>query len=268
MNLIDTHCHLCHGRLYQQVQGVLDRARDAGVRAMICAVGDLHEAKTALALTRCHEDVYCMAGVHPHDAKTADEHLAGAVERLMEDPKCLAVGEIGLDYHYDFSERGDQRRVFAEQLSVARRLGAAVVLHVREAFEDALSLLSESGLGGPRAVFHSFTGNAAQASAALDLGATISFSGIVTFKRADDVRAAAAVVPDDRIMIETDAPYLSPEPVRKMKTNEPANVAHVADFLARLRDTTPEALAEQTTANAKAFFGLGEPQTPHPPEVP
>ena len=258
MDLIDTHCHLCHGRLYQQVESVLARARQAGVGTLICAAADLHESRTALSLARSREGVYSLAGVHPHEAKAPGEDFIGAIERLAGDPKCLAVGEIGLDYHYDFSERPDQRRVFAEQLALARRIGAAVVLHVREAFADALSILAESGLAGARAVFHSFTGNAAQARAALDLGAMSSFSGIVTFKRAGDVQAAAELVPDDRIMIETDAPYLSPEPVRKMKTNEPANVAHVAEFLARLRNTTPEALAEQTAQNARAFFALDE----------
>ena len=199
-----------------------------------------------------------MAGVHPHEAKAPGEDFIDAIERLMQDPKCLVVGEIGLDYHYDFSPRPDQRRVFAAQLALARRIGAAVVLHVREAFDDAMSILAESGLAGPQAVFHSFTGDAAGARAALDLGAMISFSGIVTFKKAGDVQSAASIVPDDRIMIETDAPYLAPEPVRKIKTNEPANVAHVAHFLAKLRKTSPEKLAEQTTANAKAFFVLGE----------
>jgi len=261
MRLIDTHCHLCHGRLRPHVDAVLDRARAAGVEAVICAAADLQESAAALALARERPDVACLAGVHPHDAKDAPADYLARLDRLCGEPRNVALGEIGLDYHYNYSPPEAQRRVFAEQLALARRLGKRVVMHTREAFDDTLAILVESGLPGQDVVFHSFTEGPAGAARALDLGATISFSGIVTFAGAADLRRAAALVPDDRLLIETDAPFLSPEPVRKMKTNEPANVAHVAACLAGARGTTPQRIAEQTAANAVRFFGLDSRRT-------
>ncbi|MFP4053797.1 MAG: TatD family hydrolase [Phycisphaerae bacterium] len=256
MELIDTHCHLCHGRLRQSADEALQRARDAGLSAVICAASDLPESKAALGMARRHPDVHCMAGVHPHDAKDVNEQTLGQIADLANMPENIAVGEIGLDYHYDFSPRNVQRQVFAAQLELARRLDRKVVIHTREALDDTLAVLAESGFDASRAVFHSVTEDAGGVRRMLDTGATISFSGIVTFKKTDSLRDAAALVPDDRLLIETDAPFLSPEPVRKMKTNEPANVAHVCRCLAQVRGTSPEWLAGQTTRNARAFFGL------------
>lgn len=256
MNLIDTHCHLAHGRLQQAAADVLDRAAAAGVTAVVCAAGTLSESRAALGLSRRFGGVSFTAGVHPHDAKDAPGDYLRRLEDLAADARHVAVGEIGLDYHYDFSPRDAQRRVFAEQLALAARLGKPVVVHTREAFDDTIAILRASAVPGASVVFHSFTGDETQVRTALDLGATIGFSGIVTFRKADDLRAAAAVVPDDRILVETDAPYLSPEPVRRMKTNEPANVVHVACCLAALRHTTPARFAEIAAANAVAFFGL------------
>jgi TatD DNase family protein len=303
MQLIDTHCHLAHGRLLPDVASVLSRARAAGVTAVICAAGDLVESRANLGLAHREKDVFALAGVHPHEAKeyvgdstnASDEqrrnsedhghgaratdadkmsarhegkmpspHAGGApathwlrqLEELAADARNVGIGEIGLDYHYDFSPRDAQRRVFGEQLDLARRLGKNVVIHTREAFEDTLAIIAQSGIEGRRIVFHSFTENAAAARLALDLGAMISFSGIVTFARSDELRQTALLVPADRMLVETDAPYLSPEPVRKMKTNEPANVLHVAAFLARLRGVATEELASATTENAKQFFSL------------
>ena len=255
-NLIDTHCHLAHGRLRREVPQVLARARDAGVQAVICATADMHGSKTALSLARRHENVFCTAGIHPHEAKDAGEDYPARIERLARDSRCVAIGETGLDYHYDFSPRPCQQRVFAEQLAVAARIGKPVVVHTREAFDDTLAIVRESDADGSRVLFHSFTGAPDEIRRALDIGATIGFSGIVTFKKAEELRRAAAIVPDDRIVVETDAPYLSPEPVRKLKTNEPANVVHVARCLAQVRNSPPEAFAGQTTANAIRFFGL------------
>lgn len=256
MELIDTHCHLCHGRLRQQVQAVLERAAAAGVHAVICAAGDLQESRSAMSLARSRQDVYGMAGVHPHDAKDAPQGYLADLERLVAEPRCVALGEIGLDYHYDYSPRPVQRRVFAEQLDLARRLACPVVIHTREAFVDTLSALRDSGVAGERVVFHSCTEAADNVGRALDFGASVSFSGIVTFKKTDPLREAARRVGDDRLLVETDAPFLSPEPVRKMRTNEPANVAHVAACLAQVRGVSVDALAERTSANARRLFGL------------
>lgn len=259
LQLIDTHCHLAHGRLRQQVAAVLERARAAGLVACVCASGDLRESWEGLALSREHAQVFFTAGVHPHEAKNVGEGYVSALEQLAAETKNVGVGEIGLDYHYDFSPRAAQQRVFAEQLALAARLGKVVVVHTREAFADTMAILKASGVDGGRVVFHSFTEGPAEARAVLDFGATVSFSGIVTFKQADLLRQSAAIVPDDRILVETDAPYLSPEPVRKMKTNEPANVAHVAACLAAIRGVPAEQFARITSANAARFFGLDFP---------
>ncbi len=256
MKLIDTHCHLAHGRLSGKADEALDHARQAGVIAVICAAADMPETKNALSLAHRHNDVFCTAGIHPHEAKSAPHGYIENLRQAAHDVSNVAIGEIGLDYHYDFSPRPDQQRVFAEQLELAKELGKPVVIHTREAFDDTMAIIRSSGVDGDRIVFHSCTDGPAAVRQALDIGATISFSGIATFRSATDVQQSAAITPDDRIMIETDSPYLSPEPVRKMKTNEPANVAHVATFLAALRKTPPNAFAELTTANAIRFFGL------------
>ena len=259
LRLIDTHCHLAHVRLRRRAAELLERARDAGVGAVVCASGDLDEAGTAMDLAGKYPGVYFTAGVHPHEAKDAGEGYLRQIGRLASSNRNVAIGEIGLDYHYEFSPREDQRRVFIEQLALAAEMAKPVVIHTREAFDETLAILAESNVDGQRVVFHSFTAGRQQAHQALDIGAAISFSGIVTFKKAGELRQAAAFVPDDRILVETDAPYLSPEPVRKMKTNEPANVVHVARRLAALRGTTEKKIAELTTANAMGLFGLDMP---------
>jgi len=256
MHLFDSHCHLAHGRLRQQIDDVLARAAAAGVTRMICATGDLTDSKAALSLVRGRTRLWCSAGIHPHEAKDAPEHFPAALERLAGEPENVAVGEIGLDYHYDFSPRDDQRRVFAAQLDLARRLGKPVILHTREAFDDTVAVLAESGIDAARVVLHCCTEPAENVRRALDMGMTVSFSGILTFSKSQYVREVAAIVPDDRLLIETDSPYCSPEPVRKMKTNEPAHVAHVAACMAAVRAASVEAIAELTTANAMRFFGL------------
>ena len=256
LNLIDTHCHLTHRRRRQQTQDVLARARQAGVTRIVCAAADIDESKAALDLAHREAVVFCAAGLHPHDAKDADENYLGTIEALAADPKNVAVGEIGLDYHHDLSPRPVQRRVFAEQLDLAARLHKPIVIHTRQALDDTIAILAESGADAGRAVFHSFTEGPDAARRVLDLGATISFSGIVTFAKAADLRRTAAAVPDDRILIETDSPFLSPAPVRKMKTNEPANVRHVAAFLADLRQTPLEDFATLTSTTAQNFFQI------------
>ncbi len=254
--MIDTHCHLSHRRLLSQLDAVLARAREAGVRAMICATGDLSESEAALDLANRERDVYCMCGIQPHDAKSAPQGYLDRLRNLAAEARNVAIGEIGLDYHYDYSPREDQRRVFAEQLDLAARIGKKTIVHMREAFDETLEILRESSLPPENVVFHSWTSGPDHVRLALDLGATISFSGIVTFKNADDVRDSARLVPPDRLLIETDSPFLSPVPVRKMHTNEPANVLHVGNFLSDLLGISPEQLAEQTTANAVRLFGL------------
>ncbi len=256
MRLIDTHCHLPHGRLRNQLAPTLDRARQAGVIHIVCATSAVDEAYHARNIARDNADVTFTTGVHPHYAADFDDAQLAALRELATDPECVALGEIGLDYHYDFSPRDAQRDAFAAQLALAGELACPIVIHTREAFDDTLAVIAESGIPGEKLIFHSFTEGPDAAKRLLDLGAAISYSGIATFKQADSIRQGAALVPDDRVLIETDAPYLSPEPVRKMKTNEPANVAHVATCLAAVRGVSADAFAEQTTANAIRLFGL------------
>jgi TatD DNase family protein len=259
MRLIDTHCHLPHGRLRNQLAATLDRARAAGLVHIICATSAIDEAYNARNIARANPNITFTAGVHPHNAADFDDAQLAALRELVSDEECVALGEIGLDYHYDFSPRDAQREAFAAQLALAKELACPVVIHTREAFDDTLAVIAESGVDGSNLIFHSFTEGPDAVRRLLDIGATVSYSGIATFKRTEEIRQGAAIVPDDRILIETDAPYLSPEPVRKMKTNEPANVAHVATCLAALRGVTPETFAEQTTANAIRLFGLDIP---------
>jgi TatD DNase family protein len=257
--LIDTHCHLARGRLAGDPQGVLDRAAEAGVTPVICATSDLAETRAAAALADRLEGLYCLAGIHPHDAKDADGEALAEIRDLAGHDRNVGIGEIGLDYHYDYSPRGKQQEAFAAQIDLARRLGKRIIIHTREAFEDTMGIVAESGCDGSDVLFHSFTGGANQARRILDIGAMISYGGIVTFKKSDENRAAARVTPDERICVETDAPFLTPEPIRKIRTNEPAHVVHTARHLAELRGVSFQRFASLTSANAARFFGLDLP---------
>lgn len=257
MNLFDTHCHLTHHRLRDDLDGVLARARQAGVRGIVCAASDLDEAAASRQLAHAHADLYFLAGIHPHEARNAPADYLQRLEAFSGDARCVGLGEIGLDYHYDFSPRDVQRRVLAEQLALAGRLGRKVVVHTREAFDETLAILRDSPVAPDHVLLHSCTEGVDHVRRALDWGVFISFSGIVTFKNAQDLREAARIVPRERMLVETDGPFLSPEPVRAMRNNEPANVAHVVARLAGTIGLDAEALAQQTTDNARRFFGIG-----------
>ena len=254
--LIDTHCHLTNGRLISRVDEVIDRANAEGVGPMICASATIRESQASLALAHRRDGIFVTAGVHPHDAAGVDEDYLETVEGLCGDEKNVALGEIGLDYHYDYSPRDDQKRIFAEQLALAKKLGKITVIHTREAFDDTLDILKQSRIDGSRVIFHSFTGGPGDVTRALDFGATISFSGIATFPSAKDIHQSVALVPGDRMLVETDSPFLSPEPVRKIRTNEPANVVHVSAFLAKIKKMTQSEMAMLTTGNAKRIFEI------------
>ena len=223
---------------------------------MISAAANLPDARIAADLAAKHPEVFCTAGVHPHHAAEHNKTYLDEIEQLAGLEGNVAIGEIGLDYHYDYSPRPRQQEAFAEQIALADRLGKVIVIHTREAFDDTMAIIADSGVDGARFVFHSFTGGADEVRRILDIGAMVSYSGIATFKTADDIRGGGAIVPDDRIMVETDAPYLSPVPVRNERINQPAYAAHVAVCLAGVRGVSPEQFADQTTANAKRFFGI------------
>ena len=259
--LIDTHCHLTYPGLAENIPDVLTRAAAAGVTRMVTIGTDAADHAKALALARVHAPVFAALGIHPHHAGETEEGYEAFLENAVKaNPKVVALGECGLDYHYDFCPKLLQRGVFVNQLEIARRLALAapgsappVILHVREAHADALSIMRD--FSGLKFVVHCFTGTPEECGAWLELGAYIGITGIVTYKNAADVQASAKLVPQDRLLIETDAPYLSPEPVRKVKINEPAHVAHTARFLAELRGVPFDELAQRTTTNAVRFYG-------------
>src|SRR5438105_5925286 len=251
--MIDTHCHLTDPRLESQLPDVLRRAREAGVVRIITIGTDLEDGRRCLELCRKLPEVRCAIGVHPNHAHEADLSELPRLRELQADPAVLALGEMGLDYHHQFAPRQRQHQVFEFQLQLATELGRPMVIHCREATDDCLALMRS--FPAVRALFHCFTGSQEEAREVLDAGYLLGFTGAVTFKKADELREVAAMVPEDRFVVETDAPYLSPEPMRKVKTNEPSFVVHVAAAVARVRNVSVEYLDRITTANAARFFG-------------
>lgn len=252
--LIDTHCHFAHHQLHADIPALLAACEKLGVRRAIAASGRLDEARFNCEIAEKFQNIYALVGIHPHEAKDAPADIAAAFSEFAG--KFVGIGETGLDYHYDFSPRDAQRKVFAQQLEIAKNLNLPVAVHSREAFDDTLAILRESQIDPRKVLFHSFAQGQADAITALDYGAMLSFSGMATFKNAQEILAAARIVPLERIMVETDAPYLSPVPVRNIKPNVPAHIYHVAVYLAAARGETFSQLAAATTANAVEFFGL------------
>ena len=251
--LIDSHCHLEYKGLVEDQQGVLARARAAGVGGFLSISTRQREWEQVVATAGREPDVWASVGIHPHEADDHADMGEGALLAAAEHAGVIAIGETGLDYYYDHSDRETQRALFRTHIAVARKTGLPLIVHTREAEEDTASILAEEMAAGAfPALIHCFTASADFGRKMLDLGLTISLSGIVTFKNAKDLQEIAATIPEDRLLIETDAPFLAPVPHRG-KTCEPAFVADTARFLAHLRGTSVEALAERTTAN---FFDL------------
>jgi len=258
--MIDSHCHLADEAFEDDLEAVIARARDAGVERALCVLDATSspEASRAARVATMWPAVRFAVGVHPHQAGVfadrlddVDAELRAAIDARVG---TCAVGEIGLDYHYDFAPREIQLEVFRRQLRVASDLDRPVVIHTREADEDTLSILTEEGAPRVSGVFHCFTGDAALARRAVELGFFVSFSGIVTFKAAESVRAAALVVPEGRLLVETDAPYLAPVPHRGRR-NEPAWVGQVVEILAQVRSVAPDELRRQTAVAFEDLFG-------------
>jgi TatD DNase family protein len=245
---VDSHCHLDHERFAADLDAILERATAAGVtRILTIGTGDgPPELDRAIRLAARYPQVSATVGVHPHEASKVTPETYDNLRQLGRHPKVVAFGEIGLDYHYDFSPRETQRGVFIRQLELARELDLPVTIHTREAWEDTTSILRDhwSGPG----VMHCFTGDPAQAEEALAMGFHLSYGGVVTFKTAENVRESARMTPEDRLLIETDAPYLAPIPHRG-KRNEPAMMIQTAEKLAGIRETTPARIGEITSAN-------------------
>lgn len=248
MRFVDSHCHLDDKRFADDLDLVIERALAAGVtRMMSIGTGDGPPGiDCAVKIADRYEAVFASVGVHPHDASKVTEKTFDELRALAKHPKVVAFGEIGLDYHYDFSPREAQREVFVEQLKLAGELQLPIVIHTREAWADTVAVLRERWTGP--GIMHCFTGTAEEAREALDLGLHLAFGGVTTFKTAEGAREAARITPDDRLLIETDAPYLAPIPYRG-KRNEPAFMLETARRLAEVRGTTVERIGEVTSAN-------------------
>ena len=249
--LVDSHCHLDDEKFDSDREQTIARAQAAGVERMM-TIGE-----TGIPLAEQYPFIYSAIGVHPHEASTATPETFDRLRALTAHPKVLAIGEIGLDYHYDFSPRDVQRSVFESQLEIAAASKKPIVIHTREAWEDTMAILRAKPL--PPVILHCFTGDPPQAEEALSRGYYLAFGGVLTFPKADNVRESARITPDDRLLIETDCPYLAPVPYRG-KRNEPAFVLEVARRLAAVRNSTPDQVAELTTIN---FDRLCSP-TPNP----
>jgi TatD DNase family protein len=256
VGLIDTHAHLAFEPLINDIDAVLRRSIEAGVTRWIAVGTNIDENKKSIELAEKYDNMYVAVGIHPHEAKDVTEEKLAELGKLASHPKVVAIGETGLDFHYNFSELSAQKEVFKDHLAIAAKLSLPVIIHSREAFDDTMQILRQQGGGIEEIVFHCFTGTADQAKVILDKGWHISFTGVVTFKNARDVREVAEVVPPDRLMLETDCPYMTPEPMRKHKVNEPALMIHIAKFLAELRGISFKELTTAATATSRKFFNI------------
>jgi TatD DNase family protein len=260
--VIDSHCHLADAAYTDDLEAVVRRAHEAGVSGGLCvlACGDADEAERGHRVARLWPHLRFAVGIHPHQAHEFAGRISDAAaavkEAMSATPESCAVGEVGLDYHYDFSPRDVQRDIFRAQVSLASEAGFPLVVHTREADDDTVAVIREAGGGVARGVFHCFSGTERLADEALSLGFLVSFSGMITFPGAGSIRAIAARVPADRLLVETDCPYLAPVPLRGRR-NEPAFVVRTAETLAELRRVAPFELDALVTANFARVFGAG-----------
>jgi len=253
--LIDTHCHLQDKDLLKDIDGVLARAKEAGVEKMVCVGYDLPSSRAAVELSRKYKPVYAVIGVHPHDAKTYTDDVEKELRMMAANPKVVAIGEIGLDYYRDLSPREIQKDVFIQQIHLAKSLKKPIVIHDRDAHEDVMTILKKEKGGQYGGIMHCFSGHLPMALELVKQNFYISFAGPLTYKNNKKGQEAAAGVPLDRLLVETDCPYLSPEPKRG-KTNEPANVRYTAQKLAEIRGKTLDEIAYLTNLNAHKIFKM------------
>ncbi len=249
MTLVDSHCHLDSPQFAEDRDAVIARAREAGVERFL-AIGTGEgppDLEAGIRLAGQYAGAYATIGVHPHDAAKAGPETFERLKDLCSHPKVVALGEIGLDYHYDFAPRGVQLDAFRTQVAIAQRTQLPVVIHTREAWSDTVAILREHCPRGP-GIIHCFSGDVEQAREAVSLGFHVSFGGVLTFPRAQGVREAAATVPDELLLVETDAPFLAPVP-RRGKRNEPSFLVETVRVLAAVRGVSPEAIAALTTRN-------------------
>lgn len=255
MRFTDSHCHLT----MSDAPANLERARAAGVAGFVVPATKLDDSAQAVAVAEAHDDVWAAVGFHPHEAKDCDGAAFADIERLAQRERVVAVGEAGLDYHYMHSPRTVQREVFMRHVALARRLDLPLIVHNRESTSDLLELLASGEAAGVRAILHSYTEDLDTARKLIEAGHSISFSGIVTFRNAGPLREVARALPHDRVLIETDTPFLAPVPHRG-RDNEPAYVVSIAELLAGLWAVSLEEVAAQTTANFEAVFSVRLPR--------
>jgi len=255
--IIDTHCHLADPKLYADLDSVLDRARDAGIGAIVSvgAISSIETDRRTIEIAERHPHIYAAIGVHPHDAKDCDADRIRALRELAPSKKVVAIGESGLDFHYMHSPAEAQETSLRRHLELASEVDLPIVIHCRNAEARLAAIVREAGMPPRGGVIHCFTGNRDAAGEFVALGFHISFSGIVTFRNAREIQQAAPTVPDDRVLVETDAPYLAPEPYRG-KRNEPAYVRRTLEVLATLRGVEADRLARITSENARRLFRL------------
>ncbi len=251
--LIDTHAHLTFNPLRKQLDNVLSRAGESGVETIITVGTTPDDSILAVELAHSYDNIYAAIGIHPHDADKNNnaEHL----KPLLNSCKVVAIGETGLDYHYDFADRNNQCRLFESHLAIAQQSRLPVIIHCREAFDDVFSIL-KSANGNIKGVFHCFSGSIEQAKAVLDMGWSISVTGILTFKNAVSLRETIKAIGLSNLLVETDCPYMSPEPVRKNRINEPANIKYIVEFLSALFNLPMEKVSEILHNNTLRIFSI------------
>lgn len=253
--LIDTHAHLQDEDLKIDLEKVLARAAEAGVEKIICVGYDLKSSREALNLARKYRQIYAVVGIHPHDAASLDAQTMEKLYSMAKDPRVVAIGEMGLDFYRDLSPRDQQRRAFREQIKLAHELGKPIVIHDRDAHQEVMDIIKAEKAGKNQGIMHCYSGELPLAIELIKEGFYISFAGPLTFKNARKAQETAAKIPMDKILIETDCPYLAPEPFRG-KLNEPAHVKYTAAKLGELRNKGPEEIAYLTNLNARKVYRI------------
>ncbi|MDD5134103.1 MAG: TatD family hydrolase [Phycisphaerae bacterium] len=256
MKLIDSHAHLTFDEIANSLDDILHRSIGAGVTGWLTIGTDTEHNKKVVSIIDMYENLYGAVGIHPHYASKTTEADIELVKELAKNKKIVAIGETGLDFHYDFSKQNDQINLFEKLLQIAADCSLPVIIHSRDAFDKTMEIIDNFGSKLPKIVFHCWGGTAEQTQIVLDRGFYISFTGVVTFKNAAQTRESAKIVPLERMMLETDCPYMSPEPIRKQKINTPALMIYTAQKIAELKNMPLEKFAHQVTKTTEKFFNL------------
>ncbi|MDD3364598.1 MAG: TatD family hydrolase [Syntrophomonas sp.] len=253
--IIDTHAHVQDKKLRENLDDVLGRAQEAGVEKIICVGYDLPSSQEAVLLARKYKQIYAAVGIHPHDAETLTYETLGKLRDLAKDPRVVAIGEIGLDYYRDLSPRDKQQEAFIEQIKLAHEIGKPIIIHDRDANQDVMDIVKKQKAGKNGGIMHCFSGNLPLAMESIKEGFYISFAGPLTYKNAKKAQEVVTKIPQNRLLVETDCPYLTPEPLRG-KLNEPAHVRFVVQKMAELRQQHPDEIAYLTGRNAREVYRI------------